>query len=206
MNYSGEYLVKLARKTIEHYLKTNMKEKISVPSDAPRDLFDHSGVFVTLHKISKSNEHALRGCIGRIESPNGTLIQSTIDSAIDAAINDPRFPPVRLDEMNDIIVEVTILTVPEEIKVKNPEEYFNHIIIGKHGLIAQRSIYQRGLLLPQVPVEQQWDLETYLNYVCLKAGLPADSWKDLKTKIFRFEGLVFAEESPRGTIIQRVIS
>ncbi|MHA1973796.1 MAG: TIGR00296 family protein [Candidatus Hodarchaeales archaeon] len=206
MNYSGEYLVKLARKTIENYLNTSMKEKISVPSDAPRDLFDHSGVFVTLHKISKPNNYALRGCIGRIESPNSTLIQSTIDSAIDAAIHDPRFPPVTYDEMNDIIIEVTILTVPEEIKVKNPDEYFDHIVIGKHGLIAQRSIYQRGLLLPQVPVEQKWDLKTYLNYVCLKAGLPADSWKDSKTKIFRFEGLVFTEESPSGTISRKIIS
>lgn len=203
MNYSGEYLVKLARKTIETYLNSNKGTILPVPTDAPNDLFDQSGVFVTLHKIKNSMEHDLRGCIGRIESPNSTLIQSTIDSAIDAAINDPRFPVVTIDEMNRIIVEVTILTVPELIRVENSDEYENHIKIGKHGLIAQRSLYQRGLLLPQVPVEQKWDLLQYLNHVCLKAGLPPQSWRDLKTKIYRFQGYIFSETSPNGPIVMK---
>jgi len=203
MSYSGEFLVKLARRTIETYLQD--KKKISIPNNAPKDLFDQSGVFVTLRRYIKGKEPDLRGCIGRIESPNSTLIQSTIDSAIDAAIRDPRFPPVTYKEMASIIVETTILTVPELLEVKNPDEYFELIEIGRHGLIAEQGTYQRGLLLPQVPVEQNWDLEYYLYYVCLKAGLPGQSWTDLKTKISRFEGFIFSEETPNGLIFQRQI-
>ncbi|MFX0123016.1 MAG: TIGR00296 family protein [Candidatus Hodarchaeota archaeon] len=203
MSYSGEFLVKLARRTIETYLKD--KKKIDIPNDAPEDLFDHSGVFVTLHQVTEGKEPKLRGCIGRVESPHGTLIQSTIDSAIDAATRDPRFPPVIYDEMASITVETTILTVPEVLKVKSPKEYFDLIEIGKHGLIAERGIYQRGLLLPQVPVEHNWDLEYYLNYVCLKAGLPGQAWTDLNTKISRFEGIIYSEITPNGATEQRKI-
>lgn len=202
MSYSGEFLVKLARRTIETYLQD--KKKISFPNNAPKDLFDQSGVFVTLRRYIEGKEPDLRGCIGRIESPNSTLIQSTIDSAIDSATRDPRFPPVKYKEMASIIVETTILTVPELLEVNNPEEYFELIEIGRHGLIAERT-YQRGLLLPQVPIEQNWDLEYYLHYVCLKAGLPGQSWMDLKTKISRFEGFIFSEETPNGPIFQKHI-
>lgn len=202
MSYSGEYLVKLARTTIETYLKN--KKKVKISDDAPKDLFDHSGVFVTLHRVTKGNEPDLRGCIGRIESPQSTLIQSTIDSAIDAAIHDPRFPPVIYDEMLSITVEITILTVPEVLNVNNPQEYFDLIEIGKHGLIAERG--SRGLLLPQVPVEQKWDIQNYLNYVCMKAGLPNQAWNDLNTKISRFEGLIFTEITPNGAIEQKKIN
>lgn len=202
MTYSGEYLVKLARKTIETYLRGLVK--IKIPKDAPKDLFDQSGTFVTLRRISGlSSTPELRGCIGRIESPNSTLIQSTIDSAIDAAIHDPRFPAVKLEEMNSIIIEVTILTVPVILKVKTPEEYINLIEIGKHGLIAERGSFQRGLLLPQVPVEQNWDLLTYLDNLCMKAHLPRNSWKDLNTKISCFEGLIYTEKTPNGPIVHK---
>lgn len=204
MTYSGEYLVNLARRTIETYLKG--KIKIKIPKDAPKDLFDQSGAFVTLHRVHQnSNEAELRGCIGRIESPHSSLIQSTIDSAIDAAVHDPRFPPVKFEEMANITVEVTILTVPKVLEVKDSSEYFNLIKIGKHGLIAERSQYQRGLLLPQVPVEQKWDLKAYLDYVCTKARLPSNAWKDLETKISSFEGFIFSEDSPNGSIFQKTI-
>jgi uncharacterized protein (TIGR00296 family) len=203
--YSGEYLVRLARKTIEIYLKDD--KKITVPKDAPEDLFDQSGVFVTLRRADKQGkEPELRGCIGRIESPRSTLIQSTIDSAIDAAVHDPRFPPVNLNEMKNITVEITILTIPKEIRVSNPKEYFDQIEIGKHGLIVERGPFQRGLLLPQVPVNNNWDLTTYLNYVCLKAGLPPEAWTDLDTKISCFEGLIFAEKTPNGIIEKESIN
>ena len=202
MPYTGEYLVQLARTTIETYLSSH--KKISIPSDAPKDLFDQSGIFVTLHTIHQSDEHRLRGCIGRIMSPNSTLIQSAIDSAIDAAINDPRFPAVTMEEMKNILVEVTILTVPKLLTVTDPEQYFKLIKIGKHGLIAERGYY-RGLLLPQVPIEQGWDLETYLDYICMKANLPSKAWRDLETQISVFEGLIYSEISPNGEIIRKTI-
>ena len=198
MGYSGEYLVKLARRTIDTYLKN--KIKIKPPKDAPADLMDQSGVFVTLHRIDQGDEPVLRGCIGRIQSPGSTLLQSTIDSAIDAIIHDYRFPNVTLSELDKITVEVTILTVPEKITGEDPKEYFNIIKIGRHGLIAERNSIQRGLLLPQVPVQQGWNVQKYLNYVCQKAGLPSDAWQDLETTISSFEGFIFSEISPNGII------
>ncbi|MFW9778286.1 MAG: TIGR00296 family protein [Candidatus Heimdallarchaeota archaeon] len=202
MNYSGEYLVKLARRVIETYLKNGIR--IQIPKDAPQDLFDESGAFVTLHTTIGGGTANLRGCIGRIESRNSTLIQSTIDSAIDAAIHDPRFPPVNETEMQQITVEVTVLTPPQRLIISNPEEYFHQIEIGKHGLIAQRG-FNRGLLLPQVPVEQKWNIKTYLDYVCMKAGLPAEAWRHLETKISRFEGIIFTETIPNGPIQHRIV-
>ncbi|UCE14958.1 MAG: TIGR00296 family protein [Candidatus Heimdallarchaeota archaeon] len=204
MSYSGEFLVKLARRTIETYLKE--KITLAIPDDAPKDLFDQSGVFVTLHRIISGKEPSLRGCIGRIESPESTLIQSTIDSAIDAAIHDPRFPPVNYDEMTSITVEVTILTVPKKLNVTDPKEYFDLIEIGRHGLIAERGRYQRGLLLPQVPVEHKWDIQTYLQHVCLKARLSPQAWTDLNTQISFFEGFIFTEITPNGAIEKKEIT
>ncbi len=198
MSYSGEYLVKLARRTIETFLRS--KIKIKSPKDAPSDLKDQSGVFVTLHRIDQGDKPVLRGCIGRIQSPGSTLIQSTIDSAIDAIIHDYRFPNVTYSELDKITIEVTVLSIPKKIEVNDPEEYFDIIEIGRHGLIAERGSIQRGLLLPQVPVEQGWDIKSYLDYVCQKAGLPSNSWQNLETAISSFEGFIFSEISPNGEI------
>ncbi|MHA2175928.1 MAG: TIGR00296 family protein [Candidatus Hodarchaeales archaeon] len=203
MKYSGEFLVKLARKTIHTYLKS--KIKIKPPNDTPKDLLDQSGVFVTLHHVDTGKEPTLRGCIGRIESPNSTLVQSSIDSAVDAAFHDPRFPPVTLEEMSKITVEITVLTVPKKFSVNDPNEYLDLIIIGKHGLIAEMGPYRRGLLLPQVPIEQNWNVKQYLDYVCMKAGLATDAWKNKDTSIHYFEGIIFSEQSPNGKIERRNI-
>jgi uncharacterized protein (TIGR00296 family) len=203
MEFSGEYLVEIARKTIETYLEH--KIKLKTPKNVPKDLLNESGVFVTLHRFEHNQELRLRGCIGRIESRGGTLIQSTIDSAIDAAFHDPRFPRVQKSEMDKITIEVTILTIPKKIEVEKPQDYFENIEIGRHGLIAERGPYQRGLLLPQVPVEQEWDIGQYLEYVCQKAGLPPNAWKDLKTTILSFEGVIYSEKTPNGQIINRSI-
>ena len=204
MQYSGEFLVKLARRSIETYLKS--KIKIKPPKDTPKDLFDQSGVFVTLHRFKKGKEPELRGCIGRIESPNSSLVQSLIDSALDAAFHDPRFPSISLEELPNITVEITILTIPEKIHIDDPEEYLNIIKIGKHGLIAESGPYQRGLLLPQVPIEQHWNVKQYLDYVCIKAGLPANAWKSKGVSIYYFEGIIFSEQTPNGSIEQRSIN
>lgn len=203
MDYSGEYLVKVARRAIETFLENNYK--IKPPKDVPEDLLNESGVFITLHRLEHNQELSLRGCIGRIESRGGTLVQSTIDSAIDAAFHDPRFSQVQKSEMRKITIEVTILTIPQKIDVEKPQDYFEIIEIGRHGLIAERGPYQRGLLLPQVPVEQKWDIGQYLAFVCQKAGLSPNAWMDLKTTILSFEGIIYSEVSPNGQIVNRTI-
>ena len=202
MDYSGEYLVKLARKTVETYLTEG--KKLEIPSNAPKDLFDESGVFVTLKILGPDNQKHLRGCIGRIQSTS-SLIQSTIDSAVDSAIHDPRFPQVDKNELKNITIEVSILTIPVKLDVDDPQEYLSKIIIGKHGLIAEKGFY-RGLLLPQVPVEQEWNTNEFLNHTCMKAGLSPSSWEDLAVNIYRFEGIIFTEIKPDGKIIKKEIS
>ncbi|MHA1542614.1 MAG: TIGR00296 family protein [Candidatus Hodarchaeales archaeon] len=203
MDYSGEYLVKIARRAIETFLEEN--HKLKPPKNVPEDLLDESGVFVTLHHLEHNQELRLRGCIGRIESRGGALVQSTIDSAIDAAFHDSRFNQVQKSEMSNITIEVTILTLPQKIEVEKPQDYFEIIKIGRHGLIAERGPYQRGLLLPQVPVEQKWDIGQYLAFVCQKAGLSPNAWMDLKTTILSFEGIIYSEVSPNGQIVNRTI-
>jgi uncharacterized protein (TIGR00296 family) len=99
-------------------------------------------------------------------------------------------------------VEITVLTPPEPIGAETPEERLNEIEIGKHGLIIERGPHG-GLLLPQVPVEQGWGKEEFLEGLCMKAGLPRDSWRDMKTMLSSFQGVIFSEKEPGGTVEKR---
>jgi len=198
----GEFLVKLARKAVESYIKD--ARRISPPKDTPSRLWDKRGVFVTLEKLYKLDEKTvreLRGCIGR-PYPLFPLVEATIDSAIDAAVNDPRFNPVSLSELTSIVVEVSVLTKPKLLEVDDPRQYPSLIKIGRDGLIVEHGPY-KGLLLPQVPVEYKWDPETFLCECCIKAFLPPDSWLRKDVRIYTFQAQVFSELNPRGEVIER---
>ncbi len=198
----GVFLVKLARKAMESYVKDT--RRISPPKDTPSKLWDKRGVFVTLEKLHKLNEKTvreLRGCIGR-PYPLFPLVEATIDSAIDAAVNDPRFNPVSPSELASIIVEVSVLTKPKLLEVDDPRQYPSLIKIGRDGLIVELGPY-RGLLLPQVPVEYKWDSETFLCECCIKAFLPPDSWLRKDVRIYTFQAQIFSELSPGGEVIER---
>ncbi|HIP25098.1 MAG TPA: TIGR00296 family protein [Archaeoglobus profundus] len=186
----GKKAVKLARKAIETYLAEN-----KVIKDRYSGVFEQKrGVFTTLTKHGE-----LRGCIG-FPYPIKRLDEAIIESAIAAATDDPRFPPVKLDEMNEIIVEVTILTPPEKLEVKRVE-LPKHIEIGRHGLMVKRGLFS-GLLLPQVAVEYGFDAEEFLSQTCMKAGLPPDCWLVEDTEVYRFEGQIFKEVKPRGDVVE----
>ena len=180
----GEFLVKLARSAIETYLKE--KIIISVPENTPDTLKEEMGAFVTLN-----SDGQLRGCIGYPE-PIKPLVNAVIEVAISAALQDPRFPPVSLQELDKIDVEVSVLTKPEIINVNKPSEYPGKIKVGEDGLIVESS-FCRGLLLPQVPVEWQWDVEEFLSNTCVKAGLNSDCWLDPEIKIYKFQSQIFEE-------------
>jgi hypothetical protein len=197
----GEFLVKLARKAITEYLKSNVK--VGPPPETPPRLREKCGVFVTLNKLTPGGGKELRGCIGYPE-PVIPLVEATIDSAINAAVGDPRFPPVRLEELSRIVVEVSVLTPPQLVKVENPKEYPGQIRIGVDGIIVERGFY-KGLLLPQVPVEWGWDSEEFLSNGCLKAGLPPDAWLIPNTKIYKFQAIIFEEEKPGGEVTRRTL-
>ena len=197
----GSFLVKLARAAVE--TKVVKGEKIRPPAETPKVLWEKAGVFVTLTKL-KGDEEELRGCIGYIV-PIKPLVEAAIDVAISAATEDPRFPPVEPRELDDILVEVTVLTPPEKLEVKEPEEYLDKIKIGRDGLIIKYGPFS-GTLLPQVPIEYGWDVETFLDNLCWKAGLPSECWKDKKAEIYAYQGVIWKEKKPRGEVIRVKLS
>ncbi len=171
-------LLQIARKTIEHYVRTGRVPEFTPLTDR---LKEKRGVFVTLHKYGD-----LRGCIGYVE-PVKPLYLATRDMAISAATEDPRFPPVKPEELKDIEIEITVLSPLQ--RITNPEL----VEVGKHGLVIRKGFHS-GLLLPQVPVEQGWNRKEFLEHTCRKAGLPLDAWKEPDAELYVFTGWVFSEK------------
>jgi uncharacterized protein len=192
----GEMAVRLARTAIKECL-TNRKKII--PEDLPDIFKEKRGVFVTLNKKIASKE--LRGCIGR-PYPVLPLGEAIILSAINAAREDPRFYPVELKELDEIVIEVTILTVPKRINAK-PRDIPDKIVIGRDGLIIS-SGRSSGLLLPQVAVEYGFDSTEFLSQTCIKAGLKPDAWLE-EAQVYSFEGQIFEEVEPGGKIKEKDI-
>ncbi|MCP8316694.1 MAG: TIGR00296 family protein [archaeon] len=197
-NEEGELLVKIARNAIENYVRDY--ERIKPSEDLPEKFYERCGVFVTINKLEYGEKH-LRGCIG-YPYPDKPLIEAIIDSGIAAAVEDPRFEPLSLDELNGVLIEVSVLTPPELIVVKSPREYPSKVKIGEDGLIF-RWVWGSGLLLPQVPVEYTWDAEEFLSHTCMKAGASPDSWLSPNAKIYKFQAIIFEELEPRGKVIRK---
>jgi len=189
----GEMLVKTARAVVTDFLKT--KNKMKLDKDFEESFSSNAGVFVTLNHQSN-----LRGCIG-YPLPDKKLYNALQEAAISAATEDPRFPSVSFEELDQITFEVTVLTPPQEIEVLDPLEYPSKIKVGRDGLIV-KSGFNSGLLLPQVPKEYGWNEEEFLGHTCEKAGLPKEQWKKKDTKILKFEGIVFKEQSPGGSVVR----
>lgn len=193
---NGIKSVKYARNVIEEYVKN---KKIS-PCKFSGVFNEKQGAFVTIHTYP---DHDLRGCIG-IPMPIMSLCDAIAEGAT-SATRDPRFPPLVVKELDDIVVEVTVLSPPEIIKINKPEDYLKNIVIGRDGLIVEQGYY-KGLLLPQVPIEQGWDKEEFLSHTCIKAGLIPDAWFDKQTKVYKFGGQVFTEITPRGKVKEKKLN
>jgi len=189
----GVVLVKTARKAVTEFLSNGNRMKLE--SDLEEKFSFNSGVFVTLN-----NPDGLRGCIG-FPMPEKKLAHAIVEGAIAAATEDPRFPSVKTNELNNIVFEVTVLTPPIVVDVSDPMEYLEKIKVGRDGLIIRHS-FSSGLLLPQVPVEYGWNTEEFLQHTCEKAGLARDTWKNESVKIEKFEGIIFKEETPNGAIVR----
>jgi len=170
-------MLKLARDAVSEFVAK--RTETSWPQDdflkAP------SGAFVTLKK-----NHDLRGCIGYTE-PRFPLGETIVKAAVAASSNDPRFPPVLAEEIELLKIEISVLSAFQTIFD------VNEIEVGKHGLMVKAG-YRRGLLLPQVAIEENWDRETFLNYTCHKAGLPFHYWRTNQLSIEVFSADVFGEE------------
>jgi AmmeMemoRadiSam system protein A len=167
-------LLQIARDTLDRYIRNN---EVYHPETINPKFLSKKGAFVTLKK-----KGALRGCIGFIE-PMLPLHQTIVQATIYAATKDARFPPVSTPELKDIDLEISVLTPPK--KINDPRE----VEVGKHGLIIVKG-NQRGLLLPQVPVENRWSRVTFLQRTCQKAGLSKDAWRS-GAEIYTFQAIVF---------------
>jgi AmmeMemoRadiSam system protein B/AmmeMemoRadiSam system protein A len=172
-----EILLSIARKTLEEYVRNGIMSSTDVKE---MKLLEKRGAFVTLTKNG-----SLRGCIGYIQ-PVAPLYKAVSDMAIAASTRDPRFPPVTQGELRDIHIEISVLS-PLKLIVDT-----NEIEVGRHGLYMTRG-NNSGLLLPQVATEQGWKREEFLSQTCVKAGLPAQAWKDKRTQIYTFSAQIFSE-------------
>jgi len=180
-----KYLLAAARETIAARLEKRDPVYPEQPSGGSA-LSKPCGAFVTLHIKEPGGNEQLRGCIGRMIGT--AALEKTVKAmAVEAAFGDPRFPPLAKDELSRISVEISALSplepCPDPRSVK----------VGVHGIYL---IYRgrAGVLLPQVPVEQGWNQDEYLNYINIKAGLPPGSWDDPAAERYVFTAVVFGEE------------
>jgi AmmeMemoRadiSam system protein B/AmmeMemoRadiSam system protein A len=173
-------LLKIARETLHGLLDKGEFKGNPDNYDITSGLRREAGVFVTLTK-----QGHLRGCIGYVEGIK-PVWEAVVDNTRNAAFEDPRFPRVRMKEFKDIEIEISVMTPIRPIKS------IEEIEVGKHGLVIEKG-FNRGLLLPQVPVEWGWDRDEFLVHICRKANLPPDAWKSSDTNLYVFSAQVFNE-------------
>ncbi len=162
-------LPELARKAIRHYLHNSEYLEVD-PSDVPKEYTEDGACFVTLTKNGE-----LRGCIGSLEA-HRPLVFDLIDNAVNSAFNDPRFYPVVEEELDQIDIEVSVLTKPIRININSKDELLGKLVQNQTGLIIKKG-WNRATFLPSV-WEQLPDKKDFLDHLCMKAGLSADAWRD----------------------------
>ncbi len=175
----GKTLIAIAREAIDSYAKNGRKPDL--PTALPPRLSGDQGAFVTIHKDGR-----LRGCIGTFTG-EGDLAHTVQNMAISAGWGDPRFPNLAEDELPRTDLEISVLSPLREISD------VSEIEVGRHGIFVTKG-GRRGVLLPQVAVEQKWDRETFLDHVCIKAGLPRDAWRHKGIRIEVFSAHIVREK------------
>ncbi len=181
-------LLTLARESIgTRFTGESSPEQLALENSAPEALCGREGAFVTLKIRSRGGEDdRLRGCIGNIVG-HEALYRSIWRLARESAFNDPRFQPLREEEMKDLRIEISLLSVPE--RIDSPQE----IVVGRDGVLLSRG-YHQAVFLPQVAAEQGWDREMMLDYLALKAGLPVHAWRDSGCNFEVFQAEIFMED------------
>jgi AmmeMemoRadiSam system protein A len=180
-------LLRIARATVKEYLSSGR-----MPPGAPHrpSLVAPAAVFVSFHEVGRAEGEGLRGCIGTTNETQ-PIYKAVQEMAVAAASRDPRFPPLKLDELLRMGIEISVLG--PRTPVRTPEE----VTIGEHGLVVanRAQAAQRGLLLPKVAVEHGWSAADLFAFTCEKAGLPRSFWESPDAVIERFTAQVFDEKS-----------
>lgn len=171
-----EWLIAWARRSIEAWMDGVPPQ----PDARPIGVDAHLGCFVTVHTASGE----LRGCIGTFAETQ-PLWLNVQEMAVAAASRDPRFEPMRSDELASCVLEISVLT-PR--RAATPDD----VEVGKHGVCIEQG-HRRGVLLPQVATDNGWDRDAFLDYTCLKAGLPPTAWRDDSVSLEVFTADVFSE-------------
>lgn len=187
-------LFELARESINSFFDN---KEVKFDENLKKEFSDKQGVFVTIYL-----DDELAGCIGYTE-PVFPLYEGVMNAARGAAFEDPRFPPLKKEELKKARLEISVLSKPELIDVKDPEEYLKKIKIGRDGLLIRDEL-NNGLLLPQVATEMNFDVKMFLDQTCIKAGLEPDDWRDKRRHVYKFQAQVFQEKN--GDIVEKIIS
>ncbi len=166
--------------------------EITVPEEVKEKFGEKRGVFTTLLTYP---ERELRGCVG-VPQPVYPLWKAVVHSSLSAAFRDPRFAPLKREELDKVIWELSLLTDLEEM---SKEELPEGVRVGIDGLVVEKG-GSKGLLLPQVAPRYGWSPEEFLEFTCLKAGLSKDCWKDKDVKVYRFQSEIFEEVEPWGEV------
>ncbi len=168
-------------KTAKEAIRSKLFGTDNAMPNTPEELSFNSGCFVTLHLRKR-----LRGCIGNFRD-DVNIIRNVAEMAVAAAFSDPRFGPVSRDEFMMCDIEISVLSpmVPAQAE---------DIKVGRDGIYIVNG-YNRGVLLPQVATENEWNETEFLEQTCVKAGLPGQAYKDKDTKIYRFQALVFGADN-----------
>ena len=192
----GSLLISSAREAIQVFL-SNRTMEVPLALRLNSRFSVKTGCFVTLK--NNDPEKTLRGCIGFPE-PVMPLSNALIQAAVAAAVEDPRFEPVTKRELDNLLLEISILTRPNQINVKKKIDLPKEITVGKDGLILKWA-FGSGLLLPQVAREYDWDAEEFLCNLSMKAGAPPDEWLNPESIVYKFQAIIFGEETAGGRIV-----
>lgn len=193
----GRDLVRAARSAIELCIKNpEFDRKIVLGTLDKAPMHQKFGVFVTL---THGPTGTLRGCIG-FPDPVMPVGMSVVEAALAAAFEDPRFVSVSHKELDELIIEVSILS-GQTLLHKDWRKRKNSIVVGRDGLVVEYGVH-KGLLLPDVPIEQGWDTEEFFEGVMEKAEIHKGYWKQPNVKLYKFETQIFREEEPDGDIIE----
>ncbi len=185
----AEELIYLGRQAVRSFLRG---ESFKVSQDLKARFSIKKGLFTTLLTFP---DKQLRGCVG-VPSPVYPLWYGIVLTSLSSALKDPRFPPLRIEEVDSVLWEISLLGKVKRVSRKSLPGNLN---VGREGLIVERE-NRTGLLLPQVAIRNRWNAEEFLEHTCLKAGLPKNCWRDSNTKVYKFTADIFEEVEPWGPV------